>query len=295
MTRFTIALTLVALGGSWSLAQEAADQGRESREVEQREDRSASRARREYARKKVSVKDPDGYKADGERVFSGPQSGEKLASFLAASLAGESKGKEVDPIAVGGGNPHVLFFQDDSGVSLRGLFGLLDAIAKIDQKTDKDLQVACVFLTDDPDTLTNRFARAFPTMQKRGLDVIAVSKDGRNGPGAYGLNRNVSQTIILAKDGKVTRNFVFRQGLLYADPHVMGGIAELVDEDVETVAGWLANSNEEEPRMQMSRENDAQAKARAAFGEKLSEFVREGKLTRQEAAELHRAAFSEQR
>lgn len=292
MKRFTIALTLVVLGGSWSIAQESENPVRERREAQQKEARSAGR---EDGQKKVLVKDPDSFKAEGDRVFSGPQSGETLASFAAASVTGDDKGKDVDPITLGGGNPQVLFFQDDSGVSVRGLFGLLGAIGKIDRKTDKDLQVACVFLTDDPDTVTTRFARAFPELQKRGIDVIAVSKDGRDGPGAYGLNRNVSQTIILAKDGKVTRNFVFRQGLLYADPHVIGGIAELIDEDFSTVAGWLANSNEERSRMQMSRENDAQAKARAAFSEKLSKLVREGKLTRREAAELHQAAFSEQR
>ena len=32
--------------------------------------------------------------------------------------------------------------------------------------------------------------------------------------------------------------------MLYPDPHVMGGIAELIDEDNETVAGWLAETGD---------------------------------------------------
>jgi hypothetical protein len=128
-------------------------------------------------------------------------------------------------------------------------------------------------------------------MRERGIDLIAISKDGRDGPGAYGLNRTVSQTIILAKDGKVTRNFVFPQGLLQSDPHLMGGIAELIGEERETVARWLAGAAEGDARMR--RNDDPQSAAKAAFREKLGEFVKDGKITREDAGELYRAAFPE--
>ena len=132
-----------------------------------------------------------------------------------------------------------------------------------------------------------------PKLLELGTDSISLSKDGRDGPGAYGLNRTVSQTIILAKDGKVTRNFVFPQGMLYADPHVMDGIAELIGEDSETVAGWLAEAAEGDARMRMRRGDDRESAAKAAFGEKLGEFVKAGKITREEAGELYRIAFPE--
>ena len=232
MKRFTMALTLVALVGALSFAQEPAKTESETREVDRKEQRSPRQKRRRYDQKKISVKDPAGFKAEGEQVFSGPQPGEKMPGLKAASLAGADKGKEIDPVAVAAGKLQVLFFQDESGVAIRGLFGVVDAIGKIDRKTDKDLHVACVFLSDDPDAITSRFGRVFPRLREQGIDIIAASKDGRDGPGAYGLNRTVSQTIILAKNGKVTRNFVFPQGMLYPDPHVMGGIAELIDEAV---------------------------------------------------------------
>ena len=294
MYRFTIALTLVALVGSLSLAQESTRGRPETREAGRKEQRSAVRERREYDQKKSRVKDPDGFKTEGESVFSGPQPGEKVSGFRAAHLAGDDKGKEVDPIAAGGDNPHILFFQDESGAAIEGLFGVVDAIGKIDRKTEIDLHVACVFLSDDPDSITSQFGRVPSALRERGFDVIAVSKDGRDGPGVYGLNRTVSQTIILARNGKVTRNFVFRQGMHYADPHVMGGIAELIDEDRETVAGWLAEADEETARMRMRRDNDPQSAGKAALREKLGEFVRAGKLTREEASELYQAAFPEE-
>ena len=289
MKRSALALTLVALLCSGSLAQERETRTREGQ-------RRGERDRREYGRGRLGVEDPAGFKTEGKQIFSGPQPGEKLPAFKATSLAGDKKGKELDPITSAGDKLQVLFFQDASRAAIVGLFNGMDAIGKIGRKTDKDLQIACVFLCDDAELVPKGFAQlehaqGFPELRERGVDVIAVSKDGREGPGAYGLNRNFSQTIILARNGKVTRNFVFRQGMLYADPHVMGGIAELIDEDRETVAGWLAEADEEAARMRMRRDNDPQAAAKAALREKLGEFVRAGKLTREEAGELYEAAF----
>lgn len=299
MKRSAIALTFVALVGSMSFAQESTRRKPETREAEPEEQRSTERGRRLYTQKKVAVKDPDGFKAEGKAIFSGPQPGEKVSAIKVVSLAGEEKGKEFDPIAAAGDKPHVLFFQDESGVAIRGLFGVGRAIGTINRQSDKDLRVSCVFLTDDPDKITSSFGRLFPRMREQGIDVVAVSTDGRDGPGSYGLNRTIAQTIILAKEGKVTRNFVFRQGMLLPDPHVMGGIAELIDEDRETVAGWLAKANEEAAGMQMrgrrgdDGDKDPQAAAKVALGKKVGEFVRAGKLTREEAGEIIRAAFPE--
>ncbi len=299
MKRFAMALTLVTLVGSLSFAQESATTEPEPREVERNEKPGARRTRANYRQKTIAVKDPAGFKAEGEQVFSGPQPGENMPGFKAANLAGEDKGKEIDPVAVAGDKLQILFLQDDNGVAIRGLYGVVGAIGKINQKTEKDLHVACVFLTDDADAITSRFGRAFPGLRERGLDLIAVSKDGRDGPGAHGLNRTVSQTIILTKNGKVTRNFVFPQGMLYPDPHVMGGIAELIDEDNETVASWLAETGDGADQMRGSRgddgDDDPQAEAKAAFREKVGEFLRAGTLTREQAKQLYEAAFPESR
>ena len=232
MKRSAIVLTLLALFYSGSLAQERETRTREGQ-------RGGERDRREYGRGRLGVEDPAGFKTEGEQIFSGPQPGEKLPAFKATSLDGDKKGKELDPITSAGDKLQVLFFQDVSRVAIAGLFSVMDAIGKIERKTDKDLQIACVFLIDDADRIKKGFARGFPALLELGIDVVAVSQGGRDGPGAYGLNRTISQTIILARDGKVTRNFVFPEPLLYADPHVMGGVAELIDEKRETVAAWL--------------------------------------------------------
>ncbi len=288
MKRSAIALTLVALLCSGSLAQER-ERGERTREGQ----RSGERERREYGRGKLAVKDPADVKTEGKQIFSGPQPGEKLPAFKVTSLAGDNKGKELDPIELAGDRSHILIIQDEGRVGIRGLFGVVDAIARIDRKTDIDLHITSVFLSDDTEKVSQFAGRFAPALLERGIDLISVSKDGRDGPGAYGLNRTVSQTIILAKDGKVTRNFVFPQGLLYADPHVMGGIAELIGEDRETVAGWLAEAAEGDARMRTRGGDDPQAVAKAALREKLGKFVVAGKITREEAGELYQAAFPE--
>ena len=252
--------------------------------------------RREYRpeerdRHKLGVKDPAGFKTEGKQIFSGPQPGEKLPAFKATSLAGDKKGKELDPITSAGNKLQVLFFQDVSRVAIAGLFSVMDAIGKIERKTDKDLQIACVFLIDDADRIKKGFARGFPALLELGIDVVAVSQGGRDGPGAYGLNRTISQTIILARDGKVTRNFVFPEPLLYADPHVMGGVAELIDEKRETVAAWL----NEAAASERPRAGDDRARRQRALGEKLRALVKAGKLTREDAGELYRVAFPERK
>ena len=77
------------------------------------------------------------------------------------------------------------------------------------------------------------------------------------------------------------------QGLLFADPHILGAVAEAVGEKRETVAAWLnaAGADDRAPA------NQVLARRQRALRTKLGECVEAGKLTRREAAELYRAAF----
>ena len=243
--------------------------------------------RRYRNRRRTEVKDPAGYQTKGKQIFSGPQKGEKLPALKVTSLFGDTKGEVFDPIKRVGNRPQILFFQDAIFGEVPCLFQFADAIRQVNEKTEKELQIACIFLADEANTITSRYARIFGGLRERGVNVIAVASGGRNGPGSYGLNRNISQTIIVAKDGKVTWNFVSEQGLLFADPHILGAVAEAVGEKRETVAGWLnaAGADDRAPA------NKELARRQRALRTKLGELVEAGKLTRREAGELYRAAF----
>jgi len=247
--------------------------------------------RRYRNRRRTEVKDPAGYQTKGKQIFSGPQTGEKLPALKVTGLFGDTKGEAFDPIKRAGNRPQILFFQDAIFGEVPCLFQFADAIRQVNEKTEKELQIACIFLADDTNTITNRYARIFGGLRERGVNVIAVASGGRNGPGSYGLNRNISQTIIVAKDGKVTWNFVSEQGLLFADPHILGAVAEAVGEKRETVAGWL---NESRSGARPGAGDD-RARRQRALGGKLRGLVEAGKLTREEAGELYRAAFPERK
>ena len=69
--------------------------------------------------------------------------------------------------------------------------------------------------------------------------LTGISPDGREGPGSYGLNRNVAQTVLIAKDGKVLHNFAFTQPMLYSDPHFLGAVADAIGADAPALEKWL--------------------------------------------------------
>ena len=305
LSKFAKVLGCLAMLSTAVVAQESKEGGERAERQREREQRGNQRGERERMDRRRgetmdrkrgganTVKDPAGFaKLQEKPLFSGPQKGEKVPSFKVTGLAGKSSGSEFDPVALAGKNLHVILMQDDNRVGLRGLFGIVDALGKIDKKSKTDLHMSCVFLTDDVEQISGTVTRFSDRLTSMGLDVMAVSKDGRDGPGNLGLNRNVKHTIILVKDGKVLHNFAFAQGLLQADPHVLGGVAELIGEKRETVAAWLAEGKDE--RGMRRGGDDPQEAQKRALRKKLGEYVVAGKLSREDAGELFRTAFPEE-
>ena len=297
MNQFLILLSLLPVFAMSAFSQEEVDNRRSKAEQEMQ---GRKRERQDYQQGRYRVADPDNFKVEGGQVFSGPQSGEKLPRFRATSLFGENKGETFNPVSLADGRPQIIFFQTDSGVALRGLFGVGNVLGKINANSDRDIHLACIFLNDDPTSLLERLGGKaersegiLTQLKKRGVDLLAISPEGRNGPGALGLNRNVAQTVLLAKNGHVTRNYVFNQGMLYPDPHFLGGLAELIGEDRETVATWLRVESQKEERSAMRGREDSQGPAKRALRRKLREFVQDGKISGEEARETYQAAFPE--
>ncbi len=189
-------------------------------------------------RRKVEVKNPDEFKQNREKaIFSGPQPKEKLPSLTAIVINGDAKGKTIDFITKADKKPLVLIFQDEKPIGLRGLVRFTRLIAQINIMSKQQVKVHVLFLGDSPDTLTQQASRIVPHIL--GNVLLGVSPDGREGPGNYGLNRNVAQTILTVKDGKVLHNFALAQPMLSPDPYVLGGVAELIGQKPATVQKWL--------------------------------------------------------
>ena len=269
---------LKKLGITWEEGEQLLNKTKDGAQMMDRE--------RQYEnRRQVEVADPTRFNTSEEnKVFSGPQPGEKLPSLKATGIRGGAKDVTFDFIAKADGRPHVLLLQDESGVGLRGLYDVVGVVNKISKKSDKDLHISVVFLSDDPAAL-KQITQHVPENV-----LVGISPDGREGPGNYGLNHNVAQTIIIAKDGKVLHNFAFTQPMLYADPHVLGAIGEAIGIKPATIEKWLNEAPAETQRMQGNREQ-MERESTPSREELVKRFDKDGdgKLNEEEGLAARRA------
>jgi hypothetical protein len=178
---------------------------------------------------------------DEEPVFSGPQIGEKMSTFAMKGAIGEQAGKDIDLLKLADGKPTVIIFVHKR---TRPAFGLTNAVMKmvVSRNRDKDKPVVtggvCFLTNDATDTATwmKRIPHYFPKGASYG-----ISNDGLEGPGAYGLNRNVTLTVLIAQDDKVTANFALVQPSIQSDgPKIFKAVVDcLGGGDVPKIAQFL--------------------------------------------------------
>ncbi|MEO2014085.1 MAG: hypothetical protein ABGZ53_06905 [Fuerstiella sp.] len=144
---------------------------------------------------------------DDEPVFSGPQPGEKLTPFIIHGVLGKQADQKIDLTADADRLPCVIVFVHQRS---RPAYGLAQTVMRlVADRGPRRITGGLVFLSEDPTQAANQVARLpkyFPTSV-----VLGVSPDGQEGPGAYGLNRNVSVTVLVAKKGVVSANFALIQ------------------------------------------------------------------------------------
>jgi hypothetical protein len=188
-----------------------------------------------------------------EAVFSGPQVGEKLPSFRVRGVLGNIGGKEVDFVTMAGGKPIVLVFVHDVN---RPSIGMTRILTDYTVGRAKDgLTTGVVLLDDDATEAENTLKRISHALTPGA--PTGVSLDGREGPGSLGLNRNVTLTILVAKEGKVTANFALVQPSVQADlPKILKAIVGVVGgtaPKIEELAGMREMrrpaANEPDPRL----------------------------------------------
>jgi hypothetical protein len=183
---------------------------------------------------------------EAETVFSGPQVGEKLPRFMAHGVFDRQAGKEIDHVQIAAGRPIVLIFVHDVN---RQSISLARILSTYTHSRAKDgLVSAMVLLHDDPteaETMLKRMrhavgpvdasiaaaANANDNVPSATVDyaTVVISKDGREGPGSYGLNRNVTLTILVANDNIVTANYALVQPSLQVDlPKILESVVAAV-------------------------------------------------------------------
>jgi hypothetical protein len=157
-------------------------------------------------------------------LFSGPQPGERLPPLDAKGVFGKQANQVIKLVTKETEDPTVIIFFHQL---TRPAFGLTNAVMKYAGSRGKDgVKSHVVFLAEDT-TEKIEWLKRVQRLVPEGVQYV-VSTDGLEGPGSYGLNRNVTLTIITAKDGKVTANFALVQPSLQADaPKILQAINEI--------------------------------------------------------------------
>src|SRR5882672_6288462 len=135
-----------------------------------------------------------------EARLSGPQPGEKTPGFKVFDVG--SRG-ERDYLAEANGAPVVLVFVHELTRPAGALMRALDETGRI--KEARGLQTRFISLSEDRDGAE----RHLPIVV-RSLNLkcpLGISLDGKEGPGAYGLNREVMLTILVVRQNQVAANF----------------------------------------------------------------------------------------
>lgn len=158
-------------------------------------------------------------------VYSGPQKGEKTPPFKSLILSGEHKGREIDFITEAQGAPSLIVFVHEVTRQAAQVLRSLDEAAAV----RPGLKALFVLLSDDMNNVEQRT----PVMQNslKFKTPWAVSPDGREGPGAYGLNKVTTLTILLAKDNRVLANWAITAPSDVDAPPIVKALADLVPAD----------------------------------------------------------------
>ena len=198
-------------------------------------------------------KTPDQQK---ERVFSGPQPGELIKPFKVVGFQAD-KAKELEIVRPTDEETTLVCFVHKLSTDDRVLYGL--GLVDFYATKHKKLTSHIVLLTDDR-------AKMMPMLKawSRGpffpKSMVSVSLDGAEGPGSYGLNRNVAMTVVVANGTKVVDNLVFQAPNNRDLQLIMASVAKALGKPEPTLA-----KVQKELRDQRQREADKRMKASPVF------------------------------
>ncbi len=153
-----------------------------------------------------------------EEIFSGPQIGERLVPFETRTPYGDAAGETFDLIKDADGKPVLVVFVHN--VTRPSLSLTRTVIEYARDKWPDRLTSGIVFLSDDATETENWLKRARHAIPKN--IPVGISVDGLEGPGAYGLNREATLTVLVGNDNAVTANFALVQPSLPVDAPKIG-------------------------------------------------------------------------
>ena len=167
-----------------------------------------------------------------QQVFSGPQPGESMEAFDVQYAFGVTAGSTMEPLKEAGDKPTLLIFVHQFTRPSHALTRVLIKFAEQHQKT---LYTNMIFLTADVTAMQQRLTRARQALPTK--THVTIAPQGIEGPGAYGLNRKVTLTILFGDEQTVISNTALIEPSVQADAlKIITHIAKALKVKVPTLA-----------------------------------------------------------
>ena len=156
-----------------------------------------------------------------EGKYSGPQPGEKTAGFKVFDVGSR---QDVDYVADAKGGPTLLVFIHELTRPGAALMRSLDEYGQIKQA--RGLRTLFVSLSEDRDGAERHLPNVIKSLHLK--CPMGISLDGKEGPGAYGLNREVMLTILVVREQKVAANFAIVSPNETDAPRIKAAVDEIL-------------------------------------------------------------------
>lgn len=242
-----------------------------------------------YGKTEIQIADPGDWGKDfAEPIFSGPQPGEEIASLRVMNMRGEEAGQEIDPVELAGDKLHLMIFVSKSRTFGRFLGHLRQQLQAIEDRSGQAWAMSVIVCNND----ANESANSFTVLDERypANLVVGLSTDGSDGPPAYGLDRNLTATVIVVRDGRVVHNLPYAGDAFYTQPHILGAVASAMEVDHDTLRTYIEDTPGDAASAayarRMNQNADSSSSTRQGFRKRLAPLVLDGTLARAEAAEI---------
>jgi hypothetical protein len=175
--------------------------------------------------------------------FSGPQKGEKAPAFKVFDVGTR---QELEVLGDGKGAATLIVFIHELSRPGAALMRALDELGQIKQA--RGLRTQFVSLSEDRDGAERHLPLVVKSLNLR--SPLGISLDGKEGPGAYGLNREVMLTILVVREQKVAANFAIVSPNETDAPRIKASVDEALKAAAPPPAGTPEELREQLARLQ---------------------------------------------
>ncbi|MEO2017003.1 MAG: hypothetical protein ABGZ53_21830 [Fuerstiella sp.] len=171
--------------------------------------------------------------SDETVVYSGPQPGEAVPPLKVVLAYTDTEHAAVANFApASAAKPTLLVFVNGANRPAARLTRVLMNYSEM--RADDGLSAGVVWLNDDHHE-AREYLRKSISWWGTGLPV-GVSVDGSEGPGSYGLNRNVNVTVLVTNKNRVTANFALIQPSETDASAILAEVVKLIGGSIPTKA-----------------------------------------------------------